>query len=93
MATELSVTELARNFSEYIDRVVFRGERYVITRANKPVAEIVPVPAGGRLGDLAGLLASLPRLSPEEAREFGSDVDDARDALDELPHVYPWTPA
>ena len=30
MSGELSVTELVRNFADYINRVVYRGERFVI---------------------------------------------------------------
>ena len=34
-----SVTEVARHFADYINRVVYRGERFVLMRGNKPVAE------------------------------------------------------
>ncbi len=29
-----SVTEVARNFADYVNRVVYRGERFVLVRGN-----------------------------------------------------------
>jgi antitoxin (DNA-binding transcriptional repressor) of toxin-antitoxin stability system len=40
-----SVTEVARHFADYINRVVYRGERFVLMRGNRPVAELGPLPA------------------------------------------------
>jgi hypothetical protein len=43
------------------------------------VAELVPAPpAGRRLAELPGVLASLPSLGDEEAERFGEDIDRAR---------------
>lgn len=78
MTTTISVTEIARNFAEFVNRVAYRGERFVLVRGNRPVAELGPVPKGARLGELPALLASLPRLSEEEARQFADDVDSIR---------------
>ncbi len=85
-----SVTEVARNFSDYINRVAFRGERFILMRGSKPVAELRPVPAGKRLGELLELLASLPRLSPEDASALAEDFEVARTELDEQPLQDPW---
>ena len=71
MSTLVSVTQAARHFADYINRVVYRGERFLLVRGRQPVAELAPVPAGRRLGDLPGILAALPRLGPEEAERFG----------------------
>ena len=76
-----TVTEVARHFAEYINRVSYRGESFVLVRGNKPVAEFRPLPAGKRLADLPALLASLPHLSPAEADEFADDLTAARQAL------------
>ncbi len=46
MPKRLTVTEAARNFSEILGRVRFRGERCILTKAGKPVAEIGPVDTG-----------------------------------------------
>jgi antitoxin (DNA-binding transcriptional repressor) of toxin-antitoxin stability system len=85
-----SVTEVARNFAEYIDRVAFHGERFVLMRGRRPVAELRPVPAGMRLGELPELLASLPRLAPEEAGALADDLATARDELGSGPEHDPW---
>jgi antitoxin (DNA-binding transcriptional repressor) of toxin-antitoxin stability system len=85
-----SVTEVARNFADYINRVAFRGERFTLMRGNKPVAELRPVPSGGRLGELPELLASLPRLSPDDASALGEDIETARSELSEQPLHDPW---
>ena len=86
----LSVTEMARNFARYINRVAFRGERFVLTRGDRPVAEIGPVPEGKRLRELPDLLASLPRLSAADAARFADDLDRARAELAALAPADPW---
>lgn len=81
MPETLTVTEVVRHFTEYVNRVVYRRESFVLTRGNKPIAELRPVPSGRRLAELPGLIASLPRLSATEADEFAADLDAARDEL------------
>ena len=89
MRLAATVTEVLRNFSDYINRVSYRGERFVLTRGGKAVAELVPAPtAGRRLAELPAVLASLPRLGEDEAARFAHDVDSARSAL--VPPVDPW---
>ena len=90
MEHTLSVTELARNFSEYVNRVLYRRERFVLMRGNRPVAELRPVPEGRTLGDLQKILASLPHLTPEEANEFAEDLKAARTELAEQKIRDPW---
>jgi len=81
MTRTISVTELLRNFSDCLNRVVYRGEHLVLTRGNRVVAELRPMPVGRRLGDLPAVLASLPRLAPGDAEALGKDIDDARTEL------------
>lgn len=89
MKVTATVTEVLRNFSDYINRVSYRGERFVLMRGGKAVAELVPAPTTGRrLAELPTVLATLPRLGPDEAERFGIDLDQARAALG-LP-VSPW---
>lgn len=90
MARAASVTDVARNFSEYINRVAHRGERFVLTRGGRAVAELRPVPSGRRLSELPEVFASLPRLGADEAEAFGRDIDAARDELDAVPVRDPW---
>lgn len=81
MAQRLSVTEAARHFAKYINRVAYRGERFVLVRRNKPMAELRQLPTGKRLAELPTLLASLPRLSTAEATQFADDLVAARETL------------
>jgi len=88
--TSLSVTELVRNFSDYVNRAAYREERFILTRGRKPVAELRPIPAGRTLGELDSLLRSLPALSAEEAHDFALDVEEARKQLPQEGPTDPW---
>ncbi len=90
MNQERSVTEVARNFAEYINRVAFRGERFVLIRGGRAVAELRPVPAGRRVAELPDILAGIPRLSPEEAAAFEADLEAARAEMARLVPRDPW---
>lgn len=90
MAHTLSVTEVARHFAEYINRVAYRGESFVLVRGNKPMAELRPLPAGKRLAELPSLLASLPHLSSDEATQLADDLTAAREALARAEVHDPW---
>jgi antitoxin (DNA-binding transcriptional repressor) of toxin-antitoxin stability system len=81
MSQTLSVTEVAHHFAEYINRVAYRGECFVLMRGNKPIAELRPVPVGKKLAELPALLSSLPHLAPTEAAQFADDLAMAREAL------------
>lgn len=80
-ANVLTVTEAVRHFSDYISRVSYRNESFILKKGNKSVAELRPVPVGRRLGDLPGILQAVPHLSDNDARAFASDIDSARTAL------------
>ena len=90
MAQTLTVTEVARHFAEYINRVAYRGECFVLVRGNKPIAELRPVPAGKRLADLPALFTALPHLSPAEAAQWADDLTTARAALARVEVRDPW---
>lgn len=80
-AKNLTVTEVVRNFSEYINRIVYRQESFILSKGKKPVAELRPVPTGRRLGDLPSILRSTPHLSEGDAETFANDIESAREAL------------
>ncbi len=90
MAKKLAVSEAVRNFADYINRVAYRGEQFTLIRGNKPVAELMPVVAGGRLGDLPYLLHSLPPLSEADAKLFAEDIAEARSGLPHMELPDPW---
>lgn len=79
MAETLTVTEVVRHFADYVNRVAYRRESFVLLRGSKPVAELRPLPVGKRLGDLPAMLAALPRL--DDAAQFAADLESAREEL------------
>lgn len=86
----VTVTEAVRHFADYISRVAYRQESFVLCRGKKPVAELRPVPGGRRLGDLPALFRSLPHLTRRDADSFATDVEAARHALTAAPLRDPW---
>lgn len=82
MPIHLNVTEVARNLSEILGRVRFKGERFVVLRGGKPVAELRPTAAApaARAADLPAILADLPRLDPGDAEQFARDLEAVRTA-------------
>lgn len=86
----LSVTDVARNFSEYINRVAYKGDRFVLVKGGREVAELKPVPKGRRLSELAFLLKTSAKLTPDEADSFEKDVESARTEMNEAEVRNPW---
>lgn len=72
--SRVTVTQVARGFADYVNRVAYRRESFILVRGNRPVAELRPLPSGVRLSELPALLASLPRLSPGDAGQFADDL-------------------
>lgn len=91
MTTRITVTEAVRNFSEILSRVRFKGERFILLRGGKPVAELGPTDAAVavRLGDLPAILDALPHLDPADAEGFERDVESGRSAISVVPQA-PW---
>ncbi|MDD5262161.1 MAG: hypothetical protein PHD76_09980 [Methylacidiphilales bacterium] len=75
---EVSITEAARNFSDFVNRVAYRRESFFLVRGKKTVAELRPVLAGSRLGELPALLSALPGLSDEEFEALQGDLNRIR---------------
>jgi prevent-host-death family protein len=72
----ISATEAARNLSDLLNRVRYRGEHFTVIRGGEEVAEIVPAKrsAGVTLRDLRRALASLP--APDD--DFAADLERIR---------------
>jgi antitoxin (DNA-binding transcriptional repressor) of toxin-antitoxin stability system len=88
--TSLSVTEMVRGFSDYVNRVAYRGERFILLRGRRPVAELRPIPSGRLLGELEAVLRSLPALSAAEAERYAADIEEARARLPQDEPRDPW---
>lgn len=73
---EVSVRELRNNGGDVIDRVA-RGDRVVVTRSGRPVAELLPLarPALSR----EALVARWRRLPATDPDQLRADVDDLLD--------------
>lgn len=62
----VSATDAARNFSELLNRVKYRGESFIIERSGEPIGELRPAaPTKFTGADLATLLRSLPPVDEE----------------------------
>lgn len=78
MEKTVTATEAVRKFSEILNSVNYRGNRYEILRGGKPVASICPVEKHNKecvLADLRELQKKLPRLG-DEAEKFETDLKD-----------------
>lgn len=69
---EATVRDLRNKGGEVLDRVL-AGERVIVTRDGRPVAELRPVP-GTRL-DAHALVERFRRLPPIDPDRFRHDVD------------------
>jgi antitoxin (DNA-binding transcriptional repressor) of toxin-antitoxin stability system len=73
-ARRVSASEAARGFSELLNRILYRGEVFVVTRGGRPICELRPVASTLFTGaDLVTLLRSLPEVDDE----YLSAVEDA----------------
>jgi len=88
--SEVTITEVSRNFSDYINRVTYRGERFTVLRGKKPVAEIHPITTGKTLGELKSILHSLPKLDSDELVQFEEDLENVRKAGNQEMLENPW---
>lgn len=62
MKNRLSATEAARNFSEILNRIRYRGEEFVIERGGEAVCRMLPArPYRITLAELADLLEAIEK--------------------------------
>lgn len=86
----LTVTEAVRNFSDYVGRVAYRNEMFILRKGNKRVAELRPLPNGRRLGDLPSILRNVAHLPKTDVASFAEDVEFARNAMANMGLRNPW---
>lgn len=86
MKSYISATQAARDFSDLLNRVRYRGEGFAIERNGEPICPLSPTrPSQCTGADLVALLRSLPK--PEAA--FWDTVEDITRQDSELPQS-PW---
>jgi prevent-host-death family protein len=81
--TEVSVRELRNHGGDVLDRVE-AGERLIVTRNGKPVAELVPIPRRDlALDEILRRARTLPPIDPDELRADIDAVLDTRLFIDD----------
>lgn len=66
---KVSATEAARNFSELLNRIRFRGESFIVERGGEAICELRPAAPPRFTGaDLVTLLRSLPEVDEDYLR-------------------------
>jgi antitoxin (DNA-binding transcriptional repressor) of toxin-antitoxin stability system len=87
MATRITATELARNLSDILNRVQYKGETFQVERNGVMLAEIKPTERRrAKLQDLIDLL----RENPPDP-EFWDDVEEAHRTMNQpMPTKTPW---
>jgi len=85
MFTTISTTEAARHLGDYLARVKHKGERFILTKNGRPVAELSPAKGSGR-ATWGELLAAVRQLPADPT--FADDLEKVNNA-DRLPES-PW---
>jgi len=87
MSQRVTATEAARNFSEFLNRVRYGGETFVILRGGEAVGQLAPVEPS-RAPTLRDLVRFLEQTEwPDD--QFGSDLE-AIQAEQLPPGESPW---
>ena len=92
MQTSISSTEAVRNFSELLNNIKYRGDRYTVIRGGKPAASLVPVEpigSGATLADLRKIVPAFPRLDKGDT-SFEADVIAAAGSQPSMPVALSW---
>ncbi len=70
----MTVTELARSLSDFVNRATYRKEELLITHGGKPVAALSPAPTGVRTRALAVTFTNLSRLPGGDIKCLKNDL-------------------
>ena len=89
MQTAISSTEAVRNFSELLNNIKYRGDRYTVIRGGKPAASLIPLEANRAeitLSALKKIVHSLPHLDSVDST-FEADVTTAANSQPSIPGI------
>jgi antitoxin (DNA-binding transcriptional repressor) of toxin-antitoxin stability system len=92
MIRTITATEAARNFSEILNSIRYRGDRYTILKGGKPTATIGPVVGFGkdyRLAELRNIIETLPRLE-SDGESFARDIGRVIEEQPPMKEGSPW---
>jgi antitoxin (DNA-binding transcriptional repressor) of toxin-antitoxin stability system len=92
MQTAITSTEAVRNFSELLNNIKYRGDRYTVIRGGKPAASLVPLEptrSAVRLVDLGEIMRSLPHLDSSD-KTFEADVIAVAEMQPSMPEELTW---
>lgn len=84
-STVISTTEAARHLGDYLARVKHKGERFLLTKNDQPIAELSPARGSQRAtwSEMVVALARLPRDSG-----FADDLEKVNEA--DQTAINPW---
>ena len=92
MQTAISSTEAVRNFSELLNNIKYRGDRYTVIRGGKAAATLgpaEPVRPAATLADLREIVRTFPRLDSID-KGFEADVKEAVKAQPPMQKAASW---
>ena len=92
MQSAISSTEAVRNFSELLNNIKYRGDRYTVIRGGKPAASLVPVELpriSSTLADMLEIIRLLPHLDSSDTG-FEADVMAATNLQPAMPEAMSW---
>lgn len=93
MQTAISSTEAVRNFSDLLNNIKYRGDRYTVIRGGKPAASLIPVEqtfkGGATLADLCKIVRTFPHLDKDDTT-FEVDVVTVSNSQPSMPEALSW---
>jgi hypothetical protein len=86
MIQTITATDAVRNFSELLNGIRYRGDRYTILKGGKPAEGSM---RERKLSDLKGIVRTLPRLE-DDADAFARDIAQAVALQPPIGEGNPW---
>lgn len=77
----VTVTEAARNFSDFINRVHYQRESALLVKGGRPMVKVTPAHRSSTAAELAELWPTLAHLTVAEATLLGDELEAARNRL------------
>ncbi len=88
MDTKITATELARSLSDILNRVRYRGERFVVERNGEVIACLSPATPPKEMTWEKFIMGI--RELPQVDEDFGKDIEEMRALLPPLPPPPEW---